>query len=30
MGKVIGYASKSLAGKSEGKLIAETVKKMLS
>ena len=30
MGKVMGIASKDLAGKAEGKLIAETVKKLLT
>jgi len=30
MGKVIGESSKQLAGKAEGKLIAETVKKLLN
>jgi len=30
MGKVMGIASKELAGKTEGKLIAEKVKKLLS
>lgn len=30
MGKVMGMATKSLAGKSEGRVIADTVKKLLS
>ena len=30
MGKVMGVASKSLAGKAEGKMIADTVKKLLN
>ncbi|MFQ3575038.1 MAG: GatB/YqeY domain-containing protein [Cytophagales bacterium] len=30
MGKVMGVASKQLAGKADGKLISETVKKLLS
>ncbi len=30
MGKVIGFASKELAGKAEGRLIADTVKLLLS
>lgn len=30
MGKVMGTATKALAGKAEGKLISETVKKLLS
>jgi len=30
MGKVMGVATKQLAGKAEGKMISETVKKMLS
>lgn len=30
MGKVMGIASKEMAGKAEGKLIADLVKKLLS
>ncbi|MBQ7056900.1 MAG: GatB/YqeY domain-containing protein, partial [Bacteroidaceae bacterium] len=30
MGKVMGVASKQLAGKADGKAIADTVKKLLS
>jgi uncharacterized protein YqeY len=30
MGKVMGVASKDLAGKADGKLIAETVKSILA
>jgi uncharacterized protein YqeY len=30
MGKVMGTASKSLAGKADGKIVAETVKKLLT
>jgi uncharacterized protein YqeY len=30
MGKVMGTATKQLAGKAEGKLISETVKKLLA
>jgi uncharacterized protein YqeY len=30
MGKVMGAATKQLAGKAEGKLISETVKKLLA
>ncbi|HOV72113.1 MAG TPA: GatB/YqeY domain-containing protein, partial [Dysgonamonadaceae bacterium] len=29
MGKVMGVATKQLAGKAEGRLISETVKKLL-
>jgi uncharacterized protein YqeY len=29
MGKVMGVATKALAGKSEGRLISETVKRLL-
>jgi uncharacterized protein YqeY len=30
MGKVMGVASKKLAGQAEGKMISETVKKLLA